>query len=261
MTDHRQLRALVVDDEPVVRQATARSLSRVGFACETAQDGAEAWTLAKAHPFDLVITDLRMPEVNGHQLAVDLLALPNRPALAILTGIVEPKLAADLKARGVDEILFKPIEFDDLARRMLSLVDSRAAKTLAKTTEVDATPAIANSVAEPAVPAQLAAQLAHAASELRHPPTDFDAFARASANSFNTKNLVSAVEANPSFVVEVLRLTNTMVYTSSKSLSEIKDSMEAMRRGAFVRSIALFASGALLGGIISWFAAAASAWR
>ena len=90
-------RALVVDDEPMVRQLTMRALAREGFACEPAADGQEALQLVQQARYALVVTDLRMSGMNGHALATRLLALPHRPVVAVLTGVTEPKLADEAR--------------------------------------------------------------------------------------------------------------------------------------------------------------------
>jgi CheY-like chemotaxis protein len=120
-----RFRALVVDDELQVRHITARALSRCGFECELACDGKEALSLIRDGNFDLVVTDLRMPDVNGHRLATELLLLEDRPVISVLTGIEEPKLAKDLVARGVDRICYKPVDYLEFASDLLSIVEQR----------------------------------------------------------------------------------------------------------------------------------------
>src|SRR5690242_13858597 len=92
--------ALLVDDEPVLRQAMARAFNRAGFRCELAGDGRHALQLMSERRFHLVVTDLRMPEMNGHRLSVELLSQANRPVVMVVTGVTEQKLEADLRARG-----------------------------------------------------------------------------------------------------------------------------------------------------------------
>ncbi len=123
----RSLRALVVDDEESIRLLAVAALSNEGFVCDMADDGQSAWQHISESktPYDLVVTDLAMPRRNGHALAVDLLALPERPLVAILTGVTDPRLTRDLIARGVDDFVIKPVKFAPFAAKMRALADRR----------------------------------------------------------------------------------------------------------------------------------------
>jgi DNA-binding response OmpR family regulator len=121
----RSYRALVVDDEPALRMLTIRELLRCGFACDAARDGLQAKELLDCQTYDVVITDLCMPEMNGHALAADLLNRDFRPVVVILTGVTEPRLAKDLLARGVDDIIYKPIDPRILAGKIRHLLNQR----------------------------------------------------------------------------------------------------------------------------------------
>ena len=121
-------RAVVVDDEAQIRQLTMRALTAEGFRCHAAVDGAEALRMAEENHYDWVVTDLRMPNAHGHALAANLLARPDRPAIMVLTGLLEPQLARDLLARGVDDIVFKPIDYNLFAIKANTLVRRAKAK-------------------------------------------------------------------------------------------------------------------------------------
>ena len=116
-----RLRALVADDEPAIRRLMTAALHREGFHCDSADDGKSAAAHIESTHYDLIIVDLAMPNRHGHSLVVDLLAKPQRPIVVVLTGLLEPKLAKDLMARGVDDIVFKPVEFLPLAAKLRSL--------------------------------------------------------------------------------------------------------------------------------------------
>jgi two-component system, cell cycle sensor histidine kinase and response regulator CckA len=63
-------RILIVDDEPGIRLFTERALRQVGHVTATAADGPEALRVAETFaPFELLLTDLRMPEMSGDDLA------------------------------------------------------------------------------------------------------------------------------------------------------------------------------------------------
>ena len=89
-------RALVVDDEQSVRSVVSMALSYHGIDSETAQSGNEAQTLVDTKHYDLVVTDLRMPDGHGHRLCTSLLEQKERPVVVVLTGVIEPRLHEDL---------------------------------------------------------------------------------------------------------------------------------------------------------------------
>lgn len=119
------LRALIVDDEKDIQRLIATSLRPRGFQCDLASDGLQAVSQIKNVPYDVVITDLRMPNMHGHTLVQRLLDMPSRPAIVVHTGVLEPKLATDLLKRGVDDILYKPVDFAFLAIKVASHVEKR----------------------------------------------------------------------------------------------------------------------------------------
>ena len=119
--------ALIVDDDPSLRQSLARALAQCRFRCDFADNGRQALRMIAGSRYDLVVTNLRMPEVNGHALAVELLGQADRPVVIIVSEVLEPKIERDLRAAGVDDILFKPIDFSMLAERAEELIELRAA--------------------------------------------------------------------------------------------------------------------------------------
>jgi DNA-binding NarL/FixJ family response regulator len=257
MNTSKQYRALVVDDELMVRQATMRALSRASFRCESAADGAMAREMAGQGRYDVVVTDLRMPGSNGHQLAVDLLALPNRPAVVILTGVMEPKLANDLKIRGVDEIFFKPVNYDVFAKQVSAVVNRRAPEVGSDSShsENNAGPSESSTADhENPSPAHspVAPQLAKAAATLRHPPTDFDGFSKASFNAVRARDLGQAIELDPSLAPEVLAFANRLLYGSNRALVELERSVAALQQRKAVQAIIIFMAGAFVGWLVSW---------
>ena len=256
MSTTLQFRALVVDDEALVRQATMRALARVGFRCEAAADGAAAWELIQGTRYDVVVTDLRMPDANGHQLAVDLLAMPGRPAVVILTGVMEPRLANDLKIRGVDEIFFKPVPYDVLAKQVTTIVERRAAeKSVENSKSTDGEPPNrlnADRGSTTAAQLPVAIQLAKAATKMRHAPTDFDGFSKASADAVRARDLGQAIEEDPSMRQEVLAFVNRALYGSHRALVELERSLAALQQRNALRAIIIFAVGAVVGLLLGW---------
>jgi two-component system cell cycle response regulator CpdR len=61
-------RILIVDDEPQIRTFLLVTFENAGYAVKTAGSGRDAIAICAAEPFDLVLSDVTMPEMNGHQL-------------------------------------------------------------------------------------------------------------------------------------------------------------------------------------------------
>lgn len=105
----RQLRILVVDDEPTMRELLTEFLTGDGHAVETATNGREA--LEKFHGgwFDFVVTDRGMHEMSGEQLAAAIKrAAPDKPVI-VLTGFGDLMEASGEKPVGVDLVVCKPV--------------------------------------------------------------------------------------------------------------------------------------------------------
>jgi len=122
---YESFNALVVDDEPMVRDLTSRALTRRGFVCEQASNGLEAKEMILQNQYDVVVSDFRMPQLNGHRLISELCQLEQRPIIVLLTGVIDPTLAASVLNAGADDIMFKPIDHDVLAVKVRFLVESR----------------------------------------------------------------------------------------------------------------------------------------
>ncbi|HIJ23245.1 MAG: response regulator [Gammaproteobacteria bacterium] len=89
---------LAVDDSPSLRQMVAFTLKGAGHDVSEAADGVEALGIAKGQAFDLVITDINMPNMDGLQLIVELRKLPNFKFTPILCLTTES--SDDKKKRG-----------------------------------------------------------------------------------------------------------------------------------------------------------------
>lgn len=112
---------LVVDDEPIIRQQLSQTLESVGIDCHCAINGEDALRKIAKHPYELVITDLRMPVRHGHSLAQTLLNHLTPPKIVVLTGVTERRMKADLLARGVADVVYKPVDYFEFTKRLIKL--------------------------------------------------------------------------------------------------------------------------------------------
>jgi CheY-like chemotaxis protein len=121
---------LVVDDEPSVVNAIDQILKRLGYTVTSQTNPMTALDLFRHRPddYDIVITDMTMPKMNGHQLAVEILHL--RPDIPVILCTGFSKLVTDETALqlGVKAFAYKPIVKKELARTVRDALDGRVRK-------------------------------------------------------------------------------------------------------------------------------------
>ena len=109
------LKILVVDDEPALRELLKRGLTQLGnFSVDVASNGSEAIEKIETDLFDLILTDLKMPEMDG----LDLLRMikGTRPELIviIMTAHGSIETAVDAMKIGANDYITKPVDFNEL---------------------------------------------------------------------------------------------------------------------------------------------------
>ncbi|MDH3321088.1 MAG: response regulator [Betaproteobacteria bacterium] len=104
-----QARVLVVDDDPVVAKSIDRVLSAKGYAVITAHDGPEALAKLAREDYDAVFTDIRMPGMDGLEVAARIKATRPWLPVVIVTGYGSPASEARAKEIGVAGFLNKPL--------------------------------------------------------------------------------------------------------------------------------------------------------
>jgi CheY-like chemotaxis protein len=125
-------RILVVDPDEQVRVAAHALLERSGCIVETARDAAEAASLVRTcggDAYDVIITDIRLPDMSGYQLLVKLREILDPVPLVLMTGFGYDPGHSIVKARqaGIDLVLFKPFRVDQLLDTVEKAVSRRSA--------------------------------------------------------------------------------------------------------------------------------------
>ena len=106
-------RLLVVDDEAHQRDMLSGILARAGYSVRTAANGREALSLLREDSFDLVLTDQKMPELDGLALLDDVRARSSVPVV-LMTAFGSVSSAVSAMKRGAADYLTKPFERDEL---------------------------------------------------------------------------------------------------------------------------------------------------
>jgi signal transduction histidine kinase len=118
-------RVLYIEDDPALRGLVERVLKGAGIATELAETGLAGIEKALASPPDLVLVDLGLPDLQGHEIATRLRASPRLAKVPIVafTGAVEDRTVA--LAAGCDGFIEKPIEIQRFAADVLSFLEGR----------------------------------------------------------------------------------------------------------------------------------------
>ena len=128
LADQRSPRVLVVDDEPSMRQMLAIVLKREGYDVELAENGRMAVAALERGSFDLLISDIRMPDMSG----VDVLRLAKRIDPGILgimiTAFATTETAVEAMRLGACDYLSKPFDIDLLKMKVREKVENRRLK-------------------------------------------------------------------------------------------------------------------------------------
>ncbi|MCC5876652.1 MAG: response regulator [Candidatus Sumerlaeia bacterium] len=110
-----KFRLLIAEDELDLRMLLQRTLTREGFDVETAANGRDALRILKTNPdFDLLITDIKMPEKDGEQLMEEARALCPDLKVVLITGYAELQQHYQLMKKGAFDYVTKPFKIPDL---------------------------------------------------------------------------------------------------------------------------------------------------
>jgi two-component system, OmpR family, KDP operon response regulator KdpE len=118
-------RILVVDDEPQILRALAINLRARGYDVATAGDGEEALESAAAHPPDVVVLDLGLPDMDGVAVIQALRGWSKVPVL-VLSGRSDSADKVDALDAGADDYVTKPFGMDELLARLRAMVRRHA---------------------------------------------------------------------------------------------------------------------------------------
>lgn len=120
------LRVLVIDDEPLVTEAITRLLASHGHTLVAAHNWQSALALYQAASYDLVISDVVMPGMNGAELFEQLRAIDPDVRVIAMTGQPGTAYADQMLAAGACGIVYKPFEIEQLLRAMREAVRALA---------------------------------------------------------------------------------------------------------------------------------------
>jgi DNA-binding NtrC family response regulator len=119
---------LIVDDEKHTREGLQQALED-NYDIYLAQDAEEAFNLLESEPFDVVITDLRMPGKSGMKVVDKVLSLTNQPVVLMMTAYGNVETAVEAMKRGATDFLTKPVNLEKLEILIQRALKSKSLET------------------------------------------------------------------------------------------------------------------------------------
>src|ERR1700689_4038482 len=116
---------LIVDDEPNLRNILSAQLSRDCYEVMTAEDGEQGLAFLREHHIDLVITDLKMPKVDGMQLLREALAEDPELPIVMITAHGTIDTAVEALKIGAFDYLTKPFDKDEVRQIVAKALKTR----------------------------------------------------------------------------------------------------------------------------------------
>jgi two-component system response regulator AtoC len=126
MASNERVRILVVDDEEIVRESLAGWLDKDGYTVEQAADGPSALARLRLQPFSIVITDLKMPGMDGLTVLAEARKLQPDLAVVIMTAFATVDSAVTAMKQGAFDYLVKPFDPEELSMMMYKIAGQQA---------------------------------------------------------------------------------------------------------------------------------------
>jgi DNA-binding NtrC family response regulator len=125
LMENKKLRIMVIDDENIVGKRLKPALEKTGDIVESFEDAKKALERFNEQAFDIVVTDIRMDEIDGIEVLEHVLARSDKTKVIIITGYATVEVAREALAKGAFDFIAKPFKPNDLR-----VVIEKAAKQL-----------------------------------------------------------------------------------------------------------------------------------
>jgi DNA-binding NtrC family response regulator len=129
-----RLDVMLLDDEPIVGKRLKPALAKIGCEVEVFQDPKQALARINEKEFDIVVTDIRMDEIDGLQVLEEVVKKSKRTRVIMITGYAMMAVAREAMEKGAFDFIAKPFKPDDLRK-----VIAKAAKDLGSSIDFEST--------------------------------------------------------------------------------------------------------------------------
>jgi putative nucleotidyltransferase with HDIG domain len=118
-------RILVVDDEAIVREILIRKLTHLGYDCDFAEDGHAALRILSNRTYDLLVSDVMMPQMGGVALLKEARRLCPDIAVILVTSVVDLETAVDALKEGAYDYVTKPFSLEEVSLSVARALEKR----------------------------------------------------------------------------------------------------------------------------------------
>jgi DNA-binding response OmpR family regulator len=125
---HSKGRILIVEDDPSVLSILSENFETGFPEVVTAENGAEALMKFKPYDYDLVISDIRMPEMDGFSLLEKIRKMDPEVPFFMMTGFPNNETVSTALRKGADDLILKPFHFEQLKARIFDFFAGRRQK-------------------------------------------------------------------------------------------------------------------------------------
>ena len=120
---------LIVEDESSIRKGISLFLKTNGYDISEAKNGKQALDVIASKKIDLVISDVKMPEMTGQELLAELARRKSKPPILMMTAYANVKDAVTALQNGAEDYLIKPLDLDELAMKIKRIKAQIAMRT------------------------------------------------------------------------------------------------------------------------------------
>jgi len=121
--DNRDCKILIVDDEPLIRESLYEILRIDGYSVQMAQSGEEALELLQRAPVHIVVTDFKLPQMNGIELLDIIKKDYSKAEVILITGYGSIETAVEAMKKGAYDYITKPINDEEIKVLISKIVD------------------------------------------------------------------------------------------------------------------------------------------
>ncbi len=129
-----KLEVLLLDDEPIVGKRLKPALTKIGCNVEVFEEPSAALKRLEEREFDVVVTDIRMDDIDGIQVLEEVRKKSERTKVVMITGYAMMALAREAMEKGAFDFIAKPFQPDDL-RRVIAKAATELGVTVAYETD------------------------------------------------------------------------------------------------------------------------------